>query len=312
MKKAYFYIDDVIWSLRDLTQKRPESLFDNPFFGMLKKAHDDYGMTVQLNLFYRTDFFYSSREFTLKDVTDAYKAEFEAASGWLKFGFHAKQEFPAFPYVNADYDDVKMDCDAIFGEVRRFAGEKSISYVAVPHVVPISKEGLRALCDCGAKLFFASAGDTFEFEEEPDILPVWYKMRLLHNRKPETKLYRWQTRMVEHQTSICAYNHLTNEENAAINHKLAGIKDKEFDAYYMKLCNGPCLNHYELSELEGEYAPLIGKEYIGSGLHEQYFYPDYFAYQPDYAEKIYKMCEILNRNGYEFITGDDMIKAIVK
>ena len=57
MKKAYFYIDDVIWCLRDVTQKRPESLFDNPFFGMLKKAHDNYGMTVQLNLFYRTDFF---------------------------------------------------------------------------------------------------------------------------------------------------------------------------------------------------------------------------------------------------------------
>ena len=41
MKKAYFYIDDVIWSLRDLTQKRPKSLFDNPFFGMLKKAMDE-------------------------------------------------------------------------------------------------------------------------------------------------------------------------------------------------------------------------------------------------------------------------------
>ncbi|MBQ3224709.1 MAG: hypothetical protein IJB42_03275 [Oscillospiraceae bacterium] len=312
MKKAYFYIDDVIWCLRDVTQKRPASLFDDPFFSMLKNAHDEYGMTVQLNLFYRTDFFYGSREFTLKDVTDAYRSEFDEASDWLKFGFHAKQEYPAFPYVNAEYEDVKMDCDAIFGEVRRFAGDKSISYVVVPHVLPISKEGVRALCDCGVKLVNASAGDAFEFEEEPDVLPVWYKMRLLHNRKPETKLYRKKTRMIEHQTTICAYNHLDLETYATVRHKLAGIRDKEFDIYYKGLCNGPCLNLYGLSELEDEYAPLIGKDYIGSGLHEQYFYPDYFAYQPEYADKIYKMCEILKRNGYEFITGDDMIEAIAE
>lgn len=310
MKTTYFYIDDVIWCLRDVTQKRPKSLFDDPYFGMLKKAHDDYGITVQLNLFYRTDFFYGSKEFTLKDVTDAYKAEFEAASDWLKFGFHAKQEFPDFPYVNADYEDVKMDCDAIFGEVRRFAGEKSISYVVVPHVVPISKEGTRALCDCGVKLLSVSIGDTFEYEEEPDALPLCFQIRVLHNRKPETKLYRQNHRIKEHQVTVCAYNHITNAEYSTIENKLAGIKDKEFDIYFTRLLNGPCLNLYELSELESECEKHLGNEYIGFGIHEQYFYPDYFNYQPDYAEKIYKMCEILNRNGYEFITGDDMIKAI--
>lgn len=47
-------------------------------------------------------------------------------------------------------------------------------------------------------------------------------------------------------------------------------------------------------------------------MKKAYFYPDYFAYQPEYADKIYKMCEILKRNGYEFITGDDMIEAIAE
>ena len=81
MKKlAYFFIDDTIWCFRDITRKNAASIYDNDFFAMLKKAHDDYGMTVQLNLFYRTDFFYGGEEFCLSEVPEKYKPEFEAAS----------------------------------------------------------------------------------------------------------------------------------------------------------------------------------------------------------------------------------------
>jgi len=55
--KTYFYIDDVIWLFRDLTRQRPSSIFDHPFLAGLKSAHDKYGLKVQLNCFYRTDYF---------------------------------------------------------------------------------------------------------------------------------------------------------------------------------------------------------------------------------------------------------------
>ncbi len=113
-KQAYFFIDDVIWCLRDITRQKPKSLFDNEFFKMLKKCHDDFGMTVQMHLFYRTDFFYGDDEFTLAKVTDAYKAEFEESSSWLKFGFHAKQEFPDYPqyiqtHIGVGYRMMKVE-----------------------------------------------------------------------------------------------------------------------------------------------------------------------------------------------------------
>ena len=54
-KKAFFFIDDTIWVFRDLTRKQPASLFDNPFLKMLKKAHDEYGLKTQLNVFFKTD-----------------------------------------------------------------------------------------------------------------------------------------------------------------------------------------------------------------------------------------------------------------
>ena len=43
-------------------------------------------------------------------------------------------------------------------------------------------------------------------------------------------------------------------------------------------------------------------------LIQHYFYPDYFAYQSDYADKIYKMCEILKENEFRFIEGAEILK----
>lgn len=47
---------------------------------VLQEAYDKYGVKTQLNLFYKTSFWYNDDEFSLSDMTDAYKAEFEAAS----------------------------------------------------------------------------------------------------------------------------------------------------------------------------------------------------------------------------------------
>ena len=41
-KLAHFFIDDVIFVMRDLAKERPASLFDNAFMAMLKKAHDEF------------------------------------------------------------------------------------------------------------------------------------------------------------------------------------------------------------------------------------------------------------------------------
>ena len=93
-KFASFFIDDAIWFLRDLARTRPASLFDVPFLKQLKESHDRFGLKLQINLFYRTDFFYGMDEFSLKEVPDTYKAEFQANKDWLKLGFHSLQEFP--------------------------------------------------------------------------------------------------------------------------------------------------------------------------------------------------------------------------
>ena len=68
-KKASFFIDDVLWVFRDLTREQPASLFDNPYMKTLKDAHDKYGVKTQLNVFYKTSFWYGADEFSLSDDT---------------------------------------------------------------------------------------------------------------------------------------------------------------------------------------------------------------------------------------------------
>ncbi|MBQ2890346.1 MAG: hypothetical protein IJE44_01710 [Clostridia bacterium] len=308
MKKAYFFIDDVIWCLRDLARNKPASLFDVPFFKALKEAHDRYGVKTQLNLFYRTDYAYGYDEFTLAEVPDTYKKEWEEASDWLKLSFHAKQEFPDYPHVNASYEDVKRVFEDTHREVVRFAGEKTFAYGLVPHWLPVSKAGVKALRDCGVKLMNAThGGDTKEFDGDANSLPYGHAFRLLQNRQPETKVFTRTGRDVAIARSICAYNHIPEDHPAASGTDFSLYYDEETDMYFKNFTE-TVLNLTPYDKIESDIAPLLGNEYIGIADHEEYFFEDYCAYQSDYAEKIYKMGEILKENGYEFFFIEEMIK----
>lgn len=307
-KKAYFYIDDVIWLFRDLTRKKYDSLFDNEFIHVLKTAYEKYGVKTQLNVFYRTDYFYGNDEFTLAEMTDKYKAEWEEASSWLKLAFHAKQEFPDYPHVNAKYEDVKAIYEDITNEIKRFAGEKTIATAITPHWLPMSYEGVKALYDCGVRIMNASwGGNAKEYNGDPASLPYGHALRLLNNRQPETKVFSRNTRDVAINNSICAYNHILEKDNDAIFDNFGYIKDEKTGMAFKRLCNSSCLNLTPLDELEEELMGKIDSEFHGFATHEQYFYEEYLAYQPDYADKIYKTGEVLKANGYEFIFAEELV-----
>ncbi len=308
MRKTHFLIDDVIWVLRDVARQKPNSLFDNPYLKMLKKAHDDYGVKTQLNVFYRTSYFYGNDEFTLAQMPDTYKAEWEAASDWLKLTFHAKEEFPDYPLVNARYEDVKPLFETVKAEILRFAGERSFTYGYCPHWNTVSEQGVRALYDCGVRLMDVSVGEAKEYNGDPNSLPYGHAMRLLQNRQPEVRVYSRGGPDAAINNSVCAYNHLSPEQLAQTVGTLKSIYDEKTGMKFKKFhLPDLTLNLIPYENIETVFAPFIGREYIGVCTHEQYFYEDYLAYQPDYAEKIYKMGEILHNNGYEFIFADEMV-----
>lgn len=304
-KKVQFFIDDFIWLFRDLTREKPVSLFDNSFMAMLKRAHDKYGMKVQLNTFYRTSFWYGDDEFSLSEMTEDYKKEWESSSDWLKIGFHSKEEWPDYPYVNANYSLVNDNFNLIKSNVVRFAGEKTFALSVVPHWAPISREGIQALYDNGIRVTYATYGVKEEYMGEEPLLFYGHEARILHNRKVETGVYNKVFRGEPIERSLCAYNHISEEEANANIGKLSTIKDKETGMRYT-LAAQVVINAVPLDELEEELSKYVNQEYLSIGNHEQYFYSDYYAYQPDYAEKIYTMCKVMKDNGFEFIFAEDL------
>ena len=306
MKQAYFFIDDFIWTLRDVARQKPASLFDNAYFKMLKDKHDKYNMTVQLNLFYRTDFFYGEDEFTLSEFPDCYKPEWEANSHWLKLAFHATQEFPNYPYINADYDTVKIGYERVINEIKRFAGEKSISDAVIMHWLPISRDGVRALVDCGVKFLSYSCGDDVrEYTLDDDKIYAQDASRVRHNRKPETRVYTKTIAFGRKLNSLCAYNHITEAQDKLLKWKNSSIKDEETGIKYKAFSNAPTLNLHTPEQIKLGIEQAADCDFIGIATHEQYYYPDYFNYQPDTEEKIEVMARTIRDSGFTFITADD-------
>lgn len=304
-KKASFFIDDVLWVFRDLTREKPASLFDNSYMKALKDAHDMYGVKTQLNVFYKTSFWYGADEFCLADMTDRYKREFEEASDWLKFGFHSMEEWPDYPFINADYELVDKVFKKTYSEVCRFAGEKSFAKSVVPHWIPMSEEGVRALYDNGIRVTYASYGEKCEWNGDASALPYGHSFRLLHNKKPESGVYKKVTRDLAIANALCSYNHVPEEEYMNILGKFATIKDENIGVSFMTASQA-VLNLIPGELVEEELNKFIDQEYISVGNHEQYYYPDYYAYQPDYVEKILTMGRVLKDAGFEFIFMEEL------
>ena len=72
-------------------------------------------------------------------------------------------------------------------------------------------------------------------------------------------------------------------------------------------CDAPCLNLCTLETLRADIGKILGKEYLIFSNHEQYFFRDYLAYQPDYSDKIRLMCRMMRENGYTFIQMEDVV-----
>ena len=302
------FVDDCIWFLRDVARMKPKSIFDTPFLGAFKKIHDATGLKVQFNMFYRTDFFYGMDEFSLADMPATYKAEFQDNADWIKFGLHSLQEFPDYPWISADYKDVAKCLAMIRGEVDRFAGDNMFARFLLPHWVPMSKDGVKALVDGGIKMMVVSCGNRFAWNGDPSVLPYGHDFRLMNNRKPETALYTRISNNVAISASLAGYNHITTEQFASIAKYARYLHDPDTGMNFTNSCTPPMsvLNLLPLKGLPRDLEATEGCEFVGYGNHEQYFFKDYFLHQPDYMQREALVAKTLKERGYRFIFMEEL------
>ena len=245
-------LDDNIRFLEDLAAHKDtyRSIFENPYLAILKEAHERFGTKIHANLFYHG---VKENGFTLSDMPDTFKAEFEANASWLHFSFHAKGEFPDRPYIDADYQKVDNDLSQVCREIARFAGEKVLDHSETTiHWGECSREGTKALHDRGLRIL---AG-----------FLIW-------NKKQDSGLVSY---FLDRDTILQSAHY--------------GIhKDKNSDMIFSKI--DVILNtgtkESLLAKLEEDYAKYPMKGFWEFLMHEQYFYPDYAKYLPDFRERIF-------------------------
>lgn len=117
----HFSIDDVFNSLIEVSDANI-ALFKHPFFNFLQSLHLDYGVYLDLYLFYQK--IVQGRLRNLTEISPQLKTDFISAP-WLRLGPHALDHDTA-PYLQSPADQEKT-FNAIYQEIRRFAGSSNMS-----------------------------------------------------------------------------------------------------------------------------------------------------------------------------------------
>jgi len=162
-------IDDNVLFLEDLAKKTFHSLFDHPYLAFWKKMHEKFGVKVHFNIHG------SSRGFYISQVPEVYRSEWVANSDWIRLTFHSMRCVEEhFKYKYSGYDEVKSDYLELTNHIKRFAGEELISPFTTIHGAAMSKDGCRALRDCGVRGLGGASWRNYS----PGIIKIYYNYYL--------------------------------------------------------------------------------------------------------------------------------------
>lgn len=248
MKTFCFTIDDNVRCLAEINESQPSSMFDHPYLAMLHRLHRQFDLKIQLNLFYEAS------GFTLSDMTDRYRGEFAANSGWLKLSFHSRKE-NSRPYQNASYDEVFADCEAVQSEILRFACPAALAKTTTVHYCQTTSEGTAALADNGVLGLLGLFGT--------------------------------------HEAPRTSYGIEESVAKDIRNGQILSVDGMAYASIDM------IINKLKKEELSPALEALMTRDSLCVMIHEQYFYGDYKAYQPDFEEKLTAVFSHLTENGYQ-------------
>lgn len=252
-------VDDVIWSLENIW--RNQNRYQSVFDDPFMALYRD--LHNQYGTYVHMHIYYENDDgsFNLSMFPDKYKREFQDNSHWLKLTFHARKDKPDSPYKYASYEQVLLEGQQVANEILRFAGPEVMSRVTSEHWADSNREATRGFRDLG----FDCIDGYFQFDEtgEPFVSYYFTKEQTAHAASRDF----W----VDHSENI-----LFVKDDIIINE----VPLDEIDSYMDRISAEPnhCF-HYLL-------------------IHEQYFYKDYFAYEPDYRERVFATVDWCHRNGY--------------
>lgn len=266
MPRYRLSVDDNILFLRDLAKHSDiyHSIFDSRYLSFWKGIHERYNTKVHFNIYYQTP-----DGFNLSMLPDKFKSEWQDNSDWLRLTFHALQDEPPNPYINASYREVEHDFLLVTNEIIRFAGDSLLSTFTTIHWAEATKEGCRALRDHGIKGLVGY----FTFRDG----------------KPFASYYLNKDQIRYLECHDCWW-------------------DKEMDLFFIRhdIVLNMFEVSAIVPKLEEIAKEPKQREIMEVMIHEQYFCPELVnLYQPDAQDKVIKALEWLSANGYKSVFYDE-------
>jgi len=262
--KYRFSLDDNIWFLQNLAKNQNvyKSMFEDPYLTLLKTMHDKYGTKFHVNIYYECPEFGG---FNLTQMPDKYKDEWKANCDWLRLSCHANANLPDHPYIQSTYNKAYFEFNRVNEQILRFAGEEAFaSKVTTIHWGDATEDTVLAMRDLGIKAMVGS--------------------------------YKWGT-----PTNTDIAYHL-NADQCRIADQYGMYYDKKTDMIFFRY-GGGSLQHSKLDTVHASYTAFANERplyrFREMCVHEQYFYPHYKAYMPDYYERFETGIRWAVENGYE-------------
>ena len=292
-KRFNCYIDDHSFLFMELTRQKPARAFDHFYLAALKKIHEETGLKVTLNSFFRND--HDPDGYLLSEMPDIWKSEFEDQSDWLRFSFHAYSEFPDRPYIEATAEEFSRDYDLIRDEIIRFAGEKSFIVPMIVHWGNIHSAVAAEYRRKGAMIYGKSMRPCVMGGPSLADRQKGGNMKAVENRAASR-----DERVSEYEGFSLYYD--DQEENSYLaRHKV--YYNPAIDMYIQLgtvCCN--LLTQDVIRERIAAQLELNGKygvETYSFASHEQYSFPFYPNYIPDHLDRIALTARLFHEAGYK-------------
>lgn len=217
--------------------------------------------------------YYETDFFNLTQMPVKFREEWRRNSDWIRLSFHARANDPAKPYLNAPAAQIRTDYELVAREIERFAGSDLLGKVTTVHWGEATREGSRALHDEGIRVL---AGYFIMQDGQPRVSYYLSPEQVAHaGARDYWKDYSEDLVFVRHDIVI------------------NNVPLKDIEPFLEKVAADP--HQSEVMEL------LI---------HEQYFYPDYQNYEPDFRQRVERAIAWVTKRGYKPVFyGDGFLGA---
>lgn len=148
MSKVCISLDDVKGIFKVLIKEKVDSVFQTRTLAFLKEMHNRYGTSFELYCTYRQD------NYSLSDMSDRYREEFQNNHTWLKFGFHCIEE--SDDYSNIDCNKFEPIFNDFLKDINRATGQQKCLSRLRLHGFKGSRDICRVLHRYGVTTLFAS------------------------------------------------------------------------------------------------------------------------------------------------------------